>query len=101
METREIQGKKIVIKVKRYDKNEKPNIKAYVTIIIDDWLKINGFTVRVSDTDRATMSVKGLWVGKPMCKNFHTVEVVDASFWTELEKAIIDEFIDGDIPIIN
>ena len=101
METKEIQGRKVIIRVKRYDNKDRPNIKAYVTLIIDDIFKINGFTIRTSDSDRVAMSVKGLWVGKPMFGKFRCVEVIDSNFWSDLEGAIIDEFINGDIPIIN
>src|SRR3989338_3646031 len=103
MQNINIQGIEVTPQIKPYHNPKRPDIKAYVSIVLSNLFVIRGFTIRVSKhyTGSSDMSPERYWVAKPISGAFRYFEMLYDSIWKEIEKAIIDEFLNDQIPIIN
>ena len=99
----EIENIKIEVKLKIYNSPKRPDIKAYVTLIFQGKFLVNGFTIRTSNRnpESSKMSVDSYWLARPMSGKFTFFNTTDNDFWEQLEKVVIGQFIDDQIPIVE
>jgi hypothetical protein len=99
----EIENIKIEVKLKMYNSPKRTDIKAYVTLIFQGKFLVNGFTIRTSsrNPESSKMSVDSYWLARPMSGKFTFFNTTDNDFWEQLERAVIERFIDDQIPIVE
>ena len=96
-----IKNIEVETKIKPYNSEKRPDIKAYVSLVFSGLVVVNGFSIRVSNRG-GNMAIAGYWLAKPISQTrFMYFNVLDEDFWKELEKAVIEQFIDQQIPIVN
>lgn len=99
-----IQNIEIVAKIKLYNSPKRPDIKAYVSLVFNGLLVVNGFSIRTSNRvpDGSSMATESYWLARPMSPTkFTYFNTLDEDLWKQLEKGVIEEFIEQQIPVIG
>lgn len=100
-----IQDIEITAQIKLYNSGKNPNVKAYVSLTFKKLFVVRGFTIRISElnSDKGKMTPEKYWLAKPIGfpSRFMYFDVLDNEVWQEIEKGVINQFIDQGIPIVE